>query len=120
MKNFTNKKTSLNTKIDLSNQKTEPFEAITPKHVSVVDDNATRFEKMLRSEKKEIMGDKDKIYIAINEDEYTHTTGTIRQIEEWIDENGYDPERQCISIFELKSERQLTFQIKRTTSIKLI
>ena len=112
--NFKNKKTSLNTKIDLSNQKTiaEPFEAIAPKHVSVADDNATRFEKMLRSEKKEIMGDKDKIYIAINEDEYAHTTGTLSQIEEWIDDNEYDPERQCITIFELKSERQLTFQIK--------
>ena len=119
--NFKNKKTSLNTKVDLSNQKTtEPFETATPHHVSVVDDNTARFEKMLRSEKKEIMGDKEKVYIAINEDEYAHTTGTLRQIEEWIDDNEYDPERQCIKMFELKSERQLTFQIKRTTSIIII
>jgi len=120
MNNFTNKKTSLNTKIDLSNQptSTEPFEAIAPKHVSVADDNAARFERMIKSKIPENMD--NRIFIAINEDEYAHTTGTLSQIEEWIDDNEYDPERQCITIFELKSERQLTFQIKRTTSIKLI
>ena len=118
--NFKNKKTNLNTKVDFSSQNsTEPFEAIAPKHVSVVDDNAAKFERMMKSKMVDTENS-NKVYIAINEDEYAHTTGKISEIEKWIDDNGYDPERQCITIYELKSERQLTFQIKRATSIKLI
>lgn len=115
MNNFKDKKTSLNTNIET----TEPFEAIAPIHISVEDDNAANFKKMINSKIPENI-DKDITYIAINEDQFDYVIGTIKKIEEWIEDNDYDPERQGIIIYELKSKKHLNYEINRTISIKLI
>ena len=120
MNNFKDKKTSLNTKINF-NQETEttfPFEALQPQRVPV--DNMEAFNRMINSKlKNENMSDnKEKIYICIVDD-CENKIGSILEIEEWLDEEGFDEDDNEISMYELKSDRPLSCSFKRKTSIKI-
>jgi len=109
MKNFTQKKTNLNTKVDFSKEKLEePFIAMEPKHVPV--DNQTTFEKMFN---RTI----DQKYICTCEYYGSYFVGSIKEIELWIHQEGIKPDEDTIEIYELKSDKPLSFNIKTTIEI---
>ena len=106
--NFKNKKTSLNTKIDLNQEPPAfPFHVMEPQRIPVLN------EKL----KNENMSDK-KMYICIVDD-CESKVGSILEIEEWLDEDGFEEEDNYIVMYELKSDVPVSCSFKRKTSIKL-
>lgn len=103
-KNFTNKKKSLNTKVDFGN--VEPFVAKEVAHVEPISTSTP-----VNNEKK--------VYICICNDDSEWTTGTLTQIENWINQKQYD-ENNTLYLLELKSDVAVDFKVNRKTTISLI
>ena len=125
MNNFKNKKTSLNTKINLSQE--EPFILQEPQrvpvridNVEVFNENARAFNKMINSGlKNENMSDnKEKMYICIVDD-CESNVGSILEIEKWLDDQEFDEDNNDIVMYELKSDKPLSCSFSRKTTIRI-
>lgn len=127
MSNFTNKKTNLNTKIDLTPEQQlynnifgEGFifgdSSIKTEEPFVTQKNKVTITKI---DMKEINKEKERIFICIVEDEFNHTTGTIDSIVDWLDANEYSEDDNTIVIYELVNPNEINFTIDRVSKITI-
>ena len=122
--NFTNKKTSLDTKINLGTPEQklhedifgsgfikteEPFKA---KEVPVA--NTLVITKIKNNKVNE---QKERIFVCIVEQ--THTTGTIDDISDWLDANEYTEDDNIITIYELSKLNEVRFTVERKSKITI-